>query len=497
VRGGNSPLVKYLIDTNVFIPLEPTGPPDLQAISQRVILFAQKTNEAGFPVYVHPAQAADLAGDKNEQRRKMREMLFGKYPQLPHPPTASRVNRILGEPRPKSHDLVDHELLAAVCGDAIDTLVTEDVRLHRKARRLNVHHRVATVVDAIAEVEALCDKVPSPLPAVRCVKAHNIQDNDPIFVSVRTAYPDFDAWLTKCKREHRDCWVIPAPGNLYAGIAIVKKEDQSPLSDRLKTLKICTFKISEKFAGAKYGELLLRDVLQYAERNKFQQVYVEAYPQQEQLIDFFEQFGFVNAGIDNERGEHRLGKKLVFTESDYAKFEPLDFNRRFGPTAVKWKDTSAFIVPIKPKYHDTLFPEATSQQQLMEGEAACGNALRKAYLCNATSREIRAGAVLLFYRSEDLKAATVLGVAEDTSVSDDPTRVARFVGKRTVYPFSEIRRLCKKPVLAILFRQSQILEQPIPLDKLLQNKIIAAAPQSITKLSVSAKKWLQAHLLGQ
>jgi hypothetical protein len=51
------PSVKYLIDTNVFIPLEPTGPPDLQAITERVIAFAKRTNEAGFPLFVHPAQS--------------------------------------------------------------------------------------------------------------------------------------------------------------------------------------------------------------------------------------------------------------------------------------------------------------------------------------------------------------------------------------------------------------------------------------------------------
>jgi hypothetical protein len=49
-------------------------------------------------------------------------------------------------------------------------------------------------------------------------------------------------------------------------------------------------------------------------------------------------------------------------------------------------------------------------------------------------------------------------------------------------------------VLAILFRQARILQTPIVLDILLRNGIIAAAPQSITKISLSARRWIQTHL---
>lgn len=486
--------MNYLIDTNIFIPLEPTAPGDVHNASERVIAFAQRAHTAGFKLFVHPAQEQDLASDKNEQRRPMREALFRKYPRLPSPPDSGRVDSTLGKPARNSHDWVDHQLIAAVVDDAVDTLVTEDIRIHKKARRLSVHHRVATVSDAIAEVDALCDKPPTTLPAVRCIKAHNLNGQAPIFESVRRSYEGFDAWLTKCKREHRDCWVIPAGNEAYAGIAIVKREDQPPFGGRLKTLKICTFKIEEKHAGSKYGELLLRDVLQYAEQNKFHQLYVEAFPLQEQLIDFLEQFGFADVGVNNARGERRLAKKFVFTETEYASVAPLEFNRRYGPSAVKWQDVPAFMIPIKPKYHDTLFPEATYQRQLIQGDAACGNALRKAYLCNATTREIRPGAVLVFYRSEDVKAVTVIGVAEDTCVVDDPVKIARFVGKRTVYPFRDIKRLCSKHVVAILFRQARVVPEPIGLDKLLKHDIIAAAPQSIMKLSTPAKRWLQKHL---
>ena len=272
----------------------------------------------------------------------------------------------------------------------------------------------------------------------------------------------------------------------------MNREDRPDFGAELKTLKICMFKISDMHSGFRYGELLLRDVLQYAERNAFGFLFVEVFPEQEQLIAFLAEFGFSDLDKPTERGELRLGKRLAFTSHDIATIEPLDFNRRFGPFAMKWEDASVFIVPIKPKYHDLLFPEATAQSQFFEGRMACGNALRKAYLCNAVCREIRPGAILAFYRSEDTRGLTALGVAEETFVSCDATGVARFVGKRTVYPMGEIERLSQKEVLAVLFRQSRVLRSPILLDKLLRNEILAAAPQSITKISkLAARKWLK------
>ena len=140
------------------------------------------------------------------------------------------------------------------------------------------------------------------------------------------------------------------------------------------------------------------------------------------------------------------------------------------------------------------FPEATLQPSFFGGIHPCGNALRKAYLCNAATREIESGDVLLFYRSDDVKAVTVIGVAEETIVSNRATEVARFIGKRTVYPFTEIQKLCTKQVLAILFRQSRVLAKILGIETLIGNRIISSAPQSITKINLSSRKWIQTYL---
>lgn len=486
--------MKYLIDTNVFIPLEPTGPKDVGALTSRATSFAQKANRAGSSLFVHPAQTRDISNDENSERRRLRETLLGKYPVLPEPPSTQRIESALGSPAIDSHDWVDHQLLAALHADAVDYLITEDAGIHRKAKRLGLQHRVTYVADAIAALDALFDTLPANRPAIEALKAHSLDSEDPIFVSVRAEYPEFDKWLIKCKREHRQAWVIPAPDNTYAATSIVNREDRADIGPGGKTLKICMFKVSDVHSGFRYGELLLRQLLHYAEQNTFGFLFVEVLPHHEALIALFGEFGFFDIGVKTDRGELRLGKNLTFTDDDLSTLDPLEFNRRFGPSAIKWTNTAGFIVPIKPKYHDMLFPEATQQAQFFEGQSPCGNALRKAYLCNSGSREIKPGAILAFYRSEDAKALTVVGVAEETLVSGSATDIARYVGKRTVYPLREIERLCEKEVLAILFRQARVLQTPIVLDILLRNRIIAAPPQSITKISFSARRWIQAQL---
>src|SRR6266446_2516346 len=123
--------MKYLIDTNVFIPLEPTGPSDVAALTDRVVAFAQKANRAGFPLFVHPAQLRDIRNDRDPQRRALREKLLGKYPSLPEPPSTARIESHIGSPREDHHDWVDHQLLAALHAEAVDVLVTEDIGIHR------------------------------------------------------------------------------------------------------------------------------------------------------------------------------------------------------------------------------------------------------------------------------------------------------------------------------------------------------------------------------
>lgn len=486
--------MKFLIDTNVFIPLEITSHDDFEENTPLALELARQVSNTKQQLYLHPIQKEDIKDDKNDDRRKVRSIIFDKYLPLTDPPVVSpTLEKKLGSVPKSSNDWVDHNLIAALYGDAVDYLITEDQRIIKKVELLGLKHRAASITEAITIIRDLLDVSPSPPPAVEDIQAYNINEDDPIWGSMRKDYyPDFDNWLKKCKREHRTTWIIPMSGiNEYGAISIVKKENSVDFGIEGNILKICCFKVSEKCNGFRYGELLLKTVFEFAVINNYEWLYVEIFEKYERLINLFQDFGFQKIDSPTSRKEIRLIKSFVYTKEDLKDLDPLDFNRRYGPFVVKADDVSVYIVPIRPEFHRILFPECETQLIFYPGNHPFGNSIRKAYLCNSNIRSIKPGSNLLFYRTEDIKGITVLGIVENTLVSKSPDKIARFVGKRTVYKYPEIVEMCSNEVLAILFRQVKCLPKSISLYKMIESGILSSHPQQITKASEETNKWVQ------
>ena len=375
--------------------------------------------------------------------------------------------------------------------DAVDFLVTEDREIHRKASYLGLKDRVITVAEAISIVKELFDISPPTLPAVKSCKAYQLDDNDPIFDSFRKDYPDFNEWLKKCKQEHRQTWIIKGDDKNLAAICIVQGKKYPKFGLQEPRLKICSFKVSEKYNGLRYGELLLKQVFAFARENRYNSIYITVFEKYGNLIDLLKDFGFeVVTGERTKYGEIVMTKPISYSRTEYELMDPLSFNIRYGPYAIKFINVPAFIIPIKPVYHSLLFPELEPQLELMPGRRPFGNSIRKAYLSNAPTRSIKPGANILFYRSEDWQSITCLGVVENTLISSSPIEIARYVGKRTVYTFADIEALCKREVLSILFRQSRVLKKPIHLKELLANDVLKKPPQTIVTVPRESLKWL-------
>jgi hypothetical protein len=490
--------LKFLIDTNIFIPLEPTTETDLEASSPVAFAFLRRAQEAGHQTYVHPASRDDIARDRSDPRRRLRDKLFEKYPLLPvpPPPTATQI-AVIGEAASGTNNWVDHALIAALVGDAVDWLVTDDEGVHKKARRLGRGDRVLTLADARGLTEDLFAKDPPPPPAVRVTVAHDLRDQDPIFASFREDYPGFDSWLANCKRQHRKTFVIDSEGD-YGGIAIVKDENPPERGLAGRVLKLCSFKVSEAHAGRRYGELLLKPIFAFAELNRFDWIYVTVLPKHERLVNLLEDFGFEALAEATHRGELVLAKPMTARNAgSSAELDAFAFNRRYGPRQVRFDRVPAFAIPIQPLYHDLLFPERQPQLTLQPGGFAAGNGLRKAYLCLSPTKSVPLGANLFFYRSGDARAVTILGVVEGTIRSDETVDVARYVGTRTVYSYADIERLCARgSVLAIAFRQARILDPAIAIGDLMRGRVLKGPPQSITRLSEESAQWL-ARTIGE
>lgn len=482
--------VRFLIDTNIFIPLEAVEP----AVEHSAFELCRIAGQHRCQIILHPASLSDLQRDTCSSRRSRNLAMMKKYPVLDNPPrTPEDFRRKLRSKLEDAHDHVDDALLYALARNCADFLVTEDLKIHAKARRVGLQERVCNVSQAIQIIQDLYGKPVLPPPALEDVPVHVIPDTDPIWESLRSEYPDFDDWLSRVKREGRKAWVCFGKGGVCEALCIYKQKISEHPETRGKALKLCSFKVRPESWGRNLGELLLKAAFNYCDENECASVYFTVFGDRHpRLVVLAKEFGFAKGPNKTDLGEDVFIKKMK-PDEEAARLDALTYHVRYGPPAFKLEGCKKFIVPIRPVYHQALFPDAQAERELFAGHASFGNTIKKAYICHSPCHSISPGDLLLFYRSGDLRAVTTVGVVEKTLVSKDPSVVAAFVSKRTVYPMQEIVRLCEKEVLVILFRQAKHLRHRITYDELAEAGLIHGAVQSITQVKDGINELLVAH----
>lgn len=389
---------------------------------------------------------------------------------------------------------MDLDILGALEAGAADWLVTQDVSLRRRAGRAGLGDRVFSLPEVLDTLGALVSK-PSILPSVETIAGYRIDTSAPIFDSLKLDYPEFIRWWRdRVAKEHRDVLVLGSHAN-PEGIAVLKIETDTPHGLQGRVLKICTFTTASAYQGTKRGELLLSSAIDYARRNGCERTYLEVLPSKEPLLNWLVDFGFVlNKDLGTHRGEHVVVKELV-PPTELAQLSALEFNIAFGPGALR--PEKVHLVPIQPQFHRRLFPTAEAQLPLFPRSEPCGNAIRKAYLCNARTRTLESGDALIFIRTGGRSMATAVGVVESTRVSREPYQIMAFVGNRTVYSFGEMRGLCHNgETLAILFRLERILTPSWSIIDLQSAGVLRSAPRSIQKVREGGAEWIRQQLEG-
>lgn len=481
----------FLFDTNILIPLEPTSPGDLEPATPNAVYLIRSIYENGHQVFVHPASLLDLERDRNVQRRELRKVLLNKYSRLEGSGVSSGLVAVIGESAFGSNDYCDDLLLDAVFRDAVDWLVTEDERLRKKAQRAGLSERILSVQAAIQVVSDLSERPIAPPPDVECTKAYNLDCTDPIFDGLRQDYPGFDAWFARCRREHRLTWIIRHPSSSKVGaLCLVKPEDVPPGQLRGRTLKICTFKVSDECLGYRYGELLLKTIFEHIIENKYDWGYVTVFPRHEELLRLLEDFGFAPMNTKTELGEYIYVKPFSEVSDKAIGLSAFEYHVRYGPRKMRFNAAETYLVPIRPQYADRLFPETADYVPLFRDTNPCGSAIRKAYLCHSLISSLKQGSILLFYRSQSRQGLIAVGVVESACRSRSPSEIARLVARRTVYTMRNIEQLCTKDVLVVLFRQSRIFRSVVPPKEAIGAGIMTNPPQSVMKIREEGAAWI-------
>ncbi len=481
--------MRILIDTNIFIQLEDSN----KEIANEFAEF-HKVSMKHCQLRIHPKSREDIERDLDVKRKNEMLSRIKKYEELESPPEPpidflKEINCNVSNPR----DLVDAYILYALRQNCIAVLISEDAGLHAKARRCSIEN-VYTIPEGLSFLKALFEKIQVEIPHIYNEKLYNLNKDDSILDSLKDDYPEvkdspsFEKWFVKCQKDGRDAWVyyLNRSKNI-GGICIHKDESSNCKLYSGKVMKVCTFKVSEQAQGNKVGELLIKNLFMYCIENRFEKAYVTVFEKHSLLIDLFIEFGFQLDTRLTARGEKILIKE--FAKPDVKEtniFSKMDFYVKYSPYFYVKKAENKYIIPIIPDWHTLLFPDYKMPQMELfptTESYASGNSIKKAYLCNNKRKDLKVGDLILFYRSQDLKKITTLGIIENIKRSSDADEVSAFVGKRTVFPLESIQKMCKKEILAILFRQIGHLDAGMSFQDLSNRKIINNHLESITAIS--------------
>ena len=288
--------MNVLIDTNIFIYRE-----DYRVVPSSLSSLLRLFEENSVKILVHPMSREDLKRDPNVTREEISSSKFSTYPELVSPPVShedSGFIRIVGTPR-TTREIVDNELLYAICKDAVDFLITNDAEISRKAEKVGLGDRVFNVEEGLEFFKAqFVHYISAPTPAVRLVPIYNLSLSDPILDSLKADYPEFEIWWKKISREGRKAWISQKPDKSLGALLILKEEnepiDSMPPLEKRTRLKISTLIV--KHMGQKIGELFLKLAINHAIENNIDEVYLTHYIKpNDELVSLLDQYGFTKA----------------------------------------------------------------------------------------------------------------------------------------------------------------------------------------------------------
>lgn len=452
---------KLLIDTNILIGLE-----DNKEVERQFSTLHQKCHSNGVQLFIHEASKQDIVRDRDIGRRQVILSKIDKFPLLDgiKIPEIHILEATYGNIR-SPNDLVDVTLLYTLHEvDAVDFLITQDRGLHKRARQVNTADRVFRVEDALVWLRESFDRIEVSLPYIEEKKCHQLNRSDDIFNSLRDDYNDFDVWFTnRCVKNHRECWIINV-SNEISGIAIRKDENFDELKTAIphgdkhfssapqRILKICTFKIKDKFRGEKLGEQLIKQVLWWANKNTYDFLYLSVFPKHKYLIDMLLQYGFESIG--RTKGELYLGKTfspgILETPSSS---NSLSYHRQYYPLFLTGVEVNKYLIPIKGEYYDTLFPENITKRQpgLFDSGSAPyinkipGNTIRKVYVCHAVIKSIKQGDILLFFHLKDenslhSQSLVTVGIVDGFDITCRADEIVKLTAKRSVFSQNQLKQ---------------------------------------------------------
>lgn len=390
--------MKVLLDTNIIIHREASKIYNLD-IGQ---LF-NWLDKLKYSKYIHPLTVEELNRYNDPTTLTTMNIKIESYNLLKYPaPLGNKIIEVSKLIDNQDNDINDTQILNEVLEDRVDILISEDRKIHTKAKLLGIENRVFKIQNFLAKVNAENPELVSyKVLAVKKVDFNEVDIKDPFFDSFRQDYEEFEKWFKK--KNEDPCYVCYSDKNLTAFLFVkLENEDEnyseiSPIFSKKRRLKIGTLKVSGN--GYKIGERFLKTIFDNANNYKVDEIYVTIFnkrPEQEQLIDLLEEWGFVYHGIKTSKN----GEEKVYVRT-YGKNLPVNLEKPKLTYPFFSRETGKYIIKIEPVYHTELFPDSINTREdkakYTENEPH-RNRISKVYISHSQDRHLKSGDIILVYR---------------------------------------------------------------------------------------------------
>ncbi len=406
--------MKVLLDTNIIIHREANKIYNLD-IGQ---LF-NWLDKLKYSKYIHPLTIDELNRYKDPNTVNTMNIKIESYNTLKHPAPLGKiilqVSKVIDN---QANDTNDTQLLNEVFEDRVDILISEDKKIHTKAKMLGISNRVFKIQSFLEKVIAENPElVDYKVLAVKKVDFAEVDIKDHFFDSFREDYANFDKWFNK--KSDDSCYVCYSDNNLTAFLFIkIETQDEnyseiSPAFAKKKRLKIGTLKVTEN--GYKIGERFLKIIFDNALQYKVDEIYVTIFnhrEEQERLIDLLKIWGFVHFGTKTTNN----GIENVYTRL-FNKSLPVNVGNPKLTFPFFSRNRNIFIVPIYQEYHTELFPDSILNNQSPKDfveNFPHRNAISKVYISRSREKNLQSGDVVVFYMTggKYKGVVTTIGIIE-------------------------------------------------------------------------------------
>lgn len=478
---------RVLLDTNMLIYRE--GEKTLAQDVQNVLRLLMDSDV--YKACIHPLSVQVLKKHRNEEQQTVILSKIILYPKIENPPKPNQ--EFLNECGDNScdNDYIDNCLLYSVKKESVDYFITNDKRLLKKAKRMNLGERVLSIADAICLLEKNDNTVSAvPLDFIEEEYLYNIDLNNTFFNSLKEDYKTFEDWFIKKSRMQTKAYItyMDRERKNIGAFLLLKIEDENeeyldlhkPFQSG-KRVKVSTLKVSDN--GKSLGEAFIKIMIDYTVKNDIDELYVTIFPKHKRLISLLQEYGFYLHTLKETETKRGMEKECVFVKN-------MSENNGSYPV-VSITNQNVFIVPIKHEFFQMLFPEGNELLQLslpfVNGIASYSNAIKKVYISKSKIKMIKQGDILLFYASEIKKEFRCIGVVDEVFRAREIDTFENFnkiVKRRTVYDHDYLKNSFENNDIIIFFKYYSNLNRYVTLTEAKEHDIILAPPQTIQSISI-------------